>query len=545
MGTAAFLIAAAALQPSIAELQVAIVGVRFFGLSRGVLRYLERLVSHELTLRLLGRIRVWFFRALEPLAPAKTLELKSSDLLTRVVSDVESLQELFIRALAPPLVAAVVAVGVALFVGVFAPGLGWVFVGLFVCIAVTVPTVVLMLGRASEKDLSGARAELSGAVVDGLQGMADLLAFGRRRQWEALVRRLSIRTERIRERAARREALGTAGVTFGTHMSVWVVLVLAIPMVGEGQLTGVDLAVICLVVMASFEAVQPLPAAARGLADQIAAADRVLVILDDRPVVEDVPPDGRAERLTRSDVEFRGLDFTYPGNRRRSLVDVDLDIRSGSRIAVVGPSGAGKSTLAVLLLRFWDPSIGQIRLGGRPLDEWPLVELRETVGVLPQRTELFTGTIRDNLLLAAPEAGNDRLEAAAERAGLLATIQGFPEGWDTWVGEHGRQLSGGQQRRLALSRLVLRDPAVVVLDEPTSGLDPITEGRVMDSLLELFDGRTTMVITHRLVAMDRFDEIVVLDGGRIVERGTHVELIEANALYRQLHDAQHLELATG
>lgn len=543
MGTAAFLIATAALQPSIAELQVAIVGVRFFGLSRGVFRYLERLVSHALTLRLLGRIRLWFFRALEPLAPAKTLELKSSDLLTRAVSDVESLQELFIRAVAPPLVAVVVAVGSALVVGAYAPELGWVFVGLFAFIAVSVPVGVLLFGRASEEGLSGARAELAAAVTDGIQGMADLLAFGRRRHREALVRRLSSETERIRERAARREALGSAGVTIGTHMSVWLVLVLAIPMVGEGRFTGVGLAVICLVVMASFEAVQPLPAAARGLADQLSAADRVFAILDDRPAVEDVSDEDDVGELTGLDVELRGLGFTYPGNHRFSLDGVDLEIRTGSKIAVVGPSGAGKSTLVSLLLRFWDPSEGEIRLADRPLRRWPLEQLRGTIGVLPQRTELFTGTVRDNLLLAAPDAEIFDLETAAERAGLLQTIRGFPEGWDTWIGEHGQQLSGGQRRRLALARLVLRDPAVVVLDEPTAGLDPVTERRVMDAMFKLFEGRATIVITHRLVAMDRFDEIVVLDDGRIVERGTHVELMSTRGLYRQLHDAQRLELA--
>jgi ATP-binding cassette subfamily C protein CydC len=535
MGTAAFLIASAALRPSIAELQVAIVGVRFFGLSRGILRYLERLVSHGLTLRLLGRLRSFFFQALEPLAPAKTIELKSSDLLTRAVTDVESLQELFIRAVAPPMVAVVVMLGAALIVGAHAPELGWVFVGLFAFVAVSVPVGVLVLKRASEDDLSRARAELAAALTDGVQGMADLLAFGRGRRQEAMVRRLSSSTERIRESSARREALGTAGVTFGTHASVWLVLVLAIPMVREGRFTGVGLAVICLVVMAAFEAVQPLPAAARGLADQLAAAERVFAILDDQPSVEDAPAEGVSEELVGTDVELRGLGFTYPGNHRPALVDVDLEIRTGSRIAVVGPSGAGKSTLASLLLRFWDPSEGEIRLAGRPLREWPLERLRETIGVLPQFTELFAGTIRENLLLAAPEAGGDLLEGAVARAGLLETIQAFPDGWDTWIGEHGQQLSGGQRRRLALARLVLRDPAVAVLDEPATGLDAVTERRVMDAVFELFEGRTTVVITHRLVAMDRFDEIVVLDDGRIVERGSHDELLVCGGLYQTLH----------
>jgi len=357
MGTAAFLIASAALQPSIAELQVAIVGVRFFGLSRGVFRYLERLVSHQLTLRLLGRIRLWFFRVLEPLAPARTIELRSSDLLTRAVTDVESLQELFIRAVAPPLVAVVVAGGVGLIVVSYDARLAAVFVSAFALTAVVVPVGVLRFTRTVGDRLTQVRAELSAAVADGIQGMADLLAFGQGARQLERVEVLSGQTEIARGRAARREAVGTAGITFATHATVWLVLVLAIPMVREGRFTGVGLAVICLVVMAAFEAVQPLPAAARRLSEQLTAADRVFAILDTRPAVDDpeeaVPLSREILDSTAGPVlELRDLNFTYPGATEPALRGLDLELREGCRIAVLGPSGAGKSTLAHLLLRF-------------------------------------------------------------------------------------------------------------------------------------------------------------------------------------------------
>jgi thiol reductant ABC exporter CydC subunit len=549
MATAAFLIASAALQPSIAELQVAIVGVRFFGVSRGLFRYLERLVSHQLTLRLLGRLRQWFFRALEPLAPARIIEMRSSDLLTRAVADVESLQELFIRAVAPPLVTAVVAVGAAVILGSYDFELALAFFVAFFATSVLVSVGVLELGRRTGGRLTAVRSELGDAVADGVQGMADLLAFGQGSRQEKRVVELSRRTEAARERAARREALGSAGVTFATHATVWLVLVLGIPMVGEGRFTGVGLAVVCLVAIAAFEAVQPLPAAARGLSDQLAAAERIFAVLDAEPAVGDpeepcrvVPPGLRdsAEPV----LELRHLGFTYPGAGEPALRDLDLGLRVGTRVAVVGPSGAGKSTLVHLLLRFWDPTKGEIRLGGRRLDSYSLESLRSAIGVLPQRTDLFTGTIRDNLLLAVPGADQEQLDRAAERAELLDTIRGLPSGWETWIGEHGMQLSGGQRRRLALARLLLRDPSIVVLDEPTSGLDPVTEGRVMRSLLNLFEGRTTILISHRLVAVEALDEIVVLDGGRMVERGDHRELLVHDGLYRRLHDAQNLELVT-
>ncbi len=546
MGTAAFLISSAALRPSVAELQVAIVGVRFFGLSRGVFRYLERLVSHDVTLRLLGRLRRWFFRALEPLVPARALELemRSSDLLTRVVTDVESLQELFIRAVAPPLVAVVVAFGAGAILGAYAPELAVVFVLAFAATAVVIPLGTLHLGRAIAHQLTSRRSELAAAVVDGIQGMADLFASGQGRSQLKRVDELSRSSSFLRERAARIEALGVAGVTFATHATAWLVLVSAIPMVEEGRMTGVGVAVVCLVAMAAFEAVQPLPAAARGLSEQLAAADRVFAILDVKPAVSDAEdPVAEARMDGGAAVDLRGAFFTYPGADRAALSELDVEIAAGRRVAVVGPSGAGKSTLAHLLLRFWDPSQGEIRLAGRKSIEFSLETLRSMVGVLPQQTDLFTGTIRDNLLLAAPEAGQTELDGAARRVDLLETIRSFPDGWETWIGEHGLQLSGGQRRRLDLARLVLRDPPVIVLDEPTSGLDLISEGRVMRSLLELFSGRTTILITHRLVVMETFDEILVLDEGRIVERGDHLELLARNGLYRQLHDEQRLELA--
>ncbi len=544
MGTAAFLIAAAALQPSIAELQVAIVGVRFFGIGRGVFRYLERLASHRLTLHLLGRLRVWFYEALEPLAPARTLSMRSADLLTRAVADVESLQELYIRVLAPPLVAVAVGAGTGFFIGAFHLSLAIVFLSLFAAAGIGIPAGIHVLGTRVGNRLTGTRADLAAAIVDGIQGMADLLACGQGAAQRHRVEELSLRLVRDRERASRVEALGTAAMTFATHATVWIILVIAIPMVRAGFSDGVGLAVVCLVAMAAFEAVQPLPAAARHLSEQLAAGRRVFAVLDARPVVEDpVRAAPVSQDLSPPAVEAHGLEFTYPGSEVPALAGLDLELPAGCRLAVVGPSGAGKSTLAHLLLRFWDPTAGEILLAGRPLADYRLDDLRQLVGVLSQRIDLFTGTVRDNLLLASPGADAAALEEAAGRVELLSTIHALPEGWDTWIGERGLELSGGQRQRLAIARVLLRDPALLVLDEPTTGLDPVTEMHLMRTLRQLMEGRTTILITHRLVAMEAMNQILVLDHGRVVERGNHRELHANDGLYRQLYEAQKLPLS--
>ena len=545
MGTAAFLIAAAVLQPSIAELQVAIVGVRFFGIGRGIFRYLERLTSHRLTLRLLGRLRVWFYEALEPLAPARTLSMRSADLLTRAVADVESLQELYIRVLAPPLVAVAVAAGTGFFLGTYHLSLAVVFLSLFAAAGIGIPAGIHVIGKRVGNRLIAARADLAAAIVDGIQGMADLLACGQGAAQRHRVEELSLRFVQDRERASRVEALGTAAMIFATHATVWILLVVAIPMVRKGFFDGVGLAVVCLVAMAAFEAVQPLPAAARHLSEQLAAGRRIFAILDARPAVEDpARPSPVSKELSPPAIEAHGLEFTYPGSEASALTGFDLELPAGCRLAVVGPSGAGKSTLAQLLLRFWDPTDGEILLAGHPLSDYRLDDLRQIVGVLSQHIDLFTGTVRDNLLLASPGADAAALEEAAERAELLSAIHALPEGWDTWIGERGLELSGGQRQRLAIARVLLRDPALLVLDEPTTGLDPVTEIHLMRTLRQLMEGRTTILITHRLIAMETMDQILVLDRGHVVERGNHCELHANDGLYRQLYEAQQLTLSS-
>ncbi len=552
MSTAAFIIASAALHPSIATLQVAIVGVRLFGISRGLFRYLERLVTHDVTLRVLARLRVAFYAALEPLAPARLLQDRSGDLLARLVGDISSLENFYVRAVAPPLTALAVAALVGVFMAAFHPRLAAALLLFLALAGLGVPLLGRLLSRTPGRQLVDIRSRLSAAVVDGIQGMSDLLAFGAA---QACIQRLEALGQELA--ASQRRLAGISAVQSGlvllfTGLGAWLVLVVAIPLVRLRQIDGVALAVLTLAALTSFEAVQPLPAAAQYLEANLQAARRLFEVIDARPAVADPPAPAPAPHELL--LEARQVSFAYPPDQAEPEVvgegpttpyvlrEVSFSLRPGQRIAIVGPSGAGKTTLAHLLLRFWDVTGGQITLGGVDIRQVPLGGLRGLIAVVSQNTYLFTGTIRENLLLARPGASPEQLAQAARQAQLHDFIQSLPQGYDTWVGEHGLKLSGGERQRLAIARALLKDAPLLVLDEATANLDSLTGQGLLAAVHSLMSGRSTLMITHRLVGMEWMDEILVMDGGAVLERGTHAGLLAQDGLYRRMWDAQNQAL---
>ena len=551
MGTSAWLISAAALHPSIALLQVAIVGVRLFGISRAVFRYFERLVSHGVTFRLLRNIRVWFYSRLEPLAPARLLDFRTGDLVARALADVETLENLYVRVLAPPLTALLVAAGTCLVLILNRASAAAIpLASLFLLAGFVVPLSARFFARRPGARMIGDRADLHAQVVDGIQGLADILAFGRAADRIARLRASGAAYAAGQRLMARISGFHSGLSSILINLALWLTLVLMIPAVNAGLINGILLASMALIVQASFEAVWTLPLAGQMWPATQAAANRLFEVVSVAPTVAAVPgtvvgsattAGSRSAADTRRpspSLEFSSVSFAYPGRPRPSIHDVSFRLEAGRSVAVVGPSGAGKSTLASLLLRFWDYSSGEIRWGGVPLRDLDPDHVRAQIGYVSQHPYLFDTSVYENLRLARRGVTAQEVEQAARRAQIHGLIMSLPKGYETLIGEHGSRLSAGERQRLGIARLIIKDAPLLILDEPTANLDALTEVEVFATLFELMRQKTGLLITHRLVGMEQLDQIIVMDHGAIVERGTHGSLLVAGGLYSRLSNLQ-------
>ncbi|MCB9455839.1 MAG: thiol reductant ABC exporter subunit CydC [Anaerolineaceae bacterium] len=509
MATSAWLISRAAQQPSIAELSVAVVGVRFFGIARGVFRYLERLVSHETTFRLLAHLRVAFYRAIEPLAPARLVSLRSGDLLSRVIDDIESLQNLYLRAVAPPLTALVVALLLTVFLNLFDPLVALVALVFMLAAGILVPLLAWWGNASAGRDRVAVRAELNATLVDYIQGMAETLVYGQTPAQAGKIAALSRGLAAQEARIARFDALQVALTVFLTNGAALAVLAAAIP-----HIEGVYLATVALATIALFEAFLPLAQAAAHLGANTQAARRLFALADLPPVITD--PVSPAPLPERPALEIRGLSFRYAAGEPAVFEAVTLALQPGERVAILGESGAGKSTLVNVLLRYWDYETGAILLDGRDLRDYRQADVREVFGVMTQRTHLFNTTIRENIRIARAGATQEAIETAARQAQIHDFILSLPEGYDTFVGEDGSQLSGGERQRVALARVLLKNTPVLILDEATANLDPITERSVLETILQSTAGRSLLIFTHRRVLLDQVDRVYRLHQRRLL-----------------------------
>ena len=547
LATSGFLLARAAQHPNIVAISVAVVAVRGLSVGRGIFRYGERLSSHDAAFRILADVRVRVYQRLERLAPAGLREFRSGDLLARLVSDVDATQDLFIRGITPPLTAFLVGAGAAIVCMIILVPAGAVLAAGLLAAGLAVSWLAAARARRSAQRTAPARGELSARVTDLLAGASDLHAFGA--QDAALARSDAADQEltHLARTSAAGAALGSGLSQAVAGLTLWGVLVLGVAAVGSGTMSQVPLAVITLTALAAFEAVTALPAAAIALGHARSSAARVGAVLD-APDPVAAPATPRPLPGGPLAVRLRGAQVRYEPGGPLALDGVDLDLDAGRRVALVGPSGAGKSTVASLLLRFCDLAGGSATLGGADLASYDPDAVRTVITGCAQDPHLFDTTIAANIRLARPEATEDELAEAARQARLLPWIASLPQGWDTPVGARGAAVSGGERQRIALARALLADPALLILDEPTAHLDPDNRRALTADLLAATAqatrrGRATLLITHEMDGLDQVDEIVVLDSGRVVERGTHHALLAAGGLYERMWSASQAQAA--
>ncbi|WP_285131192.1 heme ABC transporter ATP-binding protein/permease CydC [Leclercia adecarboxylata] len=504
-------------------------GVRGTAITRTAGRYFERLVSHDATFRVLQHLRVTTFSKLLPLSPAGLARYRQGELLNRVVADVDTLDHLYLRVISPLVGALVVIVVVTLGLCLLDVNIALVLGGIMLLTLFLLPPLFYRAGKPTGENLTRLRGEYRQQLTGWLQGQAELTIFGASRRYRAQMENTEMNWHEAQRKQSELTALSQALMLLIGGIAVMTMLWLASGGVGGNTQPGPLIALFVFCALAAFEALAPVTGAFQHLGQVVASALRITQITGQQPEVQfsttasDVP-----EQLA---LRLADVSFAYDGQAQPALDHINLVIPAGAHVAVLGRTGCGKSTLLQLLTRAWDPAQGQILFNDTPLTEMSEPALRKTVSVVPQRVHLFSATLRDNLLLAAPGAADDVLSAMLEKVGLHKLLE--DEGLNSWLGEGGRQLSGGELRRLAIARALLHDAPLMLLDEPTEGLDATTERQILDLLEKEMQGKTVLMVTHRLRGLADFDQIIVMDNGQIIEQGSHAELLAKQGRYYQ------------
>ncbi len=504
-------------------------GVRGAAIIRTAGRYFERLVSHDATFRVLQHLRVFTFSKLLPLSPAGLARFRQGELLNRVVADVDTLDHLYLRVISPLVGALVVIVMVTCGLSLLDVTLALTLGGIMLVTLLVMPPLFYRAGKPAGESMTQLRGQYRQQLTAWLQGQAELMVFNASDRYRAQMEKTELSWQDAQRRQAELTALSQAVMLLIGGIAVVAMLWLASAGIGGNSQPGALIALFVFCALAAFEALAPVTGAFQHLGQVIASARRISQITDQQPEVTFV--EGEASVPAQVALTFRQVTFRYPHQPSPALENISLQIAAGEHIAILGRTGCGKSTLLQLLTRAWDPTQGEILLNDQPLSQLSEATLRQAMSVVPQRVHLFSATLRDNLLLAAPDADDTALCATLEKVGLEKLLE--DGGLNSWLGEGGRQLSGGELRRLAIARALLHDAPLMLLDEPTEGLDAATESQILHLLAEVMREKTVLMVTHRLRGLARFNQIIVMDNGQIIEQGSHADLLAKQGRYFQ------------
>ncbi|MDU1953550.1 heme ABC transporter ATP-binding protein/permease CydC [Atlantibacter hermannii] len=508
-------------------------GVRGAAITRTAGRYFERLVSHDATFRVLAHLRVYTFSKVLPLSPSGIARFRQGELLNRLVADVDTLDHLYLRVISPLAGALVVILVVAVGLSVLDVTLALTLGGIMLLTVLLLPPLFYRAGKSTGEALTALRAQYRQQLTAWLIGHAELTIFNAASRYRDALDSTESEWQEAQRRQAGLTAISQAVMMLISGMTVVLMLWMAAGGVGGNTAPGALIALFVFCALAAFEALAPVTGAFQHLGQVIASALRVTHLTEQQPDV--TFSDATMSAPEQAAVTFDKVSFRYSQQAQPALNQVSLTIQGGERVALLGRTGCGKSTLLQLLTRAWDPQQGEITLAGLPLTQYSESALRASMSVVPQRVHLFSATLRDNLLLAAPQASDARLASTLTQVGLEKLLE--DGGLNSWLGEGGRQLSGGELRRLAIARALLHDAPLMLLDEPTEGLDAGTEQQILSLLDTVTANKTVLMITHRLRGLADFNRIVVMDNGQIIESGNHDELMAKQGRYYQFRQS--------
>lgn len=504
-------------------------GVRGAAIIRTAGRYFERLVSHDATFRVLQHLRVFTFSKLLPLSPAGLARFRQGELLNRMVADVDTLDHLYLRVISPLVGALVVILVVTAGLSLLDVGLALTLGGIMLATLLVLPPLFYRAGKPTGEQLTSLRGQYRQQLTGWLQGQAELTIFNASQRYRKQMEQTELNWHDAQRRQSELTALSQALMLLIGGVAVVSMLWLAAGGVGSNSQPGALIALFVFCALAAFEALAPVTGAFQHLGQVIASALRISQIIEQKPEV--TFPEQAVARPQQVSLTLDRVSFAYPQQAQPALNNLSLNIAAGQHIALLGRTGCGKSTLLQLLTRAWDPQQGEILLNGMPLTQFDEQTLRQTISLVPQRVHLFSATLRDNLLLAKPDASDEALSEVLRRTGLEKLLE--DAGLNSWLGEGGRQLSGGELRRLGIARALLHDAPLMMLDEPTEGLDATTESQVLELLADVMRHKTLLMVTHRLRGLARFNQIIVMDNGQIIEQGNHAELLAKQGRYYQ------------
>ncbi len=506
-------------------------GVRGSAIIRTAGRYAERLVSHDATFRVLAHLRVFTFKKLLPLSPGGIARFRQSELLNRLVADVETLDHLYLRLISPLISAIVVIIVVTFGLSLLDMSLALTLGGIMLFLVFALPLTFYRAGKPIGADLTALRSDYRGQLTSWLQGQSELVIFGALPAFRAKLDTIEKHWLSRQKQQASLAGASQALMILSSGLTFILILWLAASGIGGDAHPGALIALFVFISLAAFEALGPVAGAFQHLGHVMASAERVNQLIEQQPEV--IFPQHKTEFTPQAELSLENTYFSYENQPFAVLKNINLNIAAGEHIALLGRTGCGKSTLLQLLTRAWDPQQGTIKLNGRVLSEYDEATLREMTVVVSQRVHIFSATLRDNLLLASPDASDKQLEDVLTKVGLSALLE--QDGLNAWIGDGGRQISGGEQRRIGVARALLHKAPLILLDEPTEGLDADTEGQILRLLKQHCQNKTVILVTHRLTGLETMNQIYVMDAGEIIEQGTHHQLLNLQGQYYRFH----------